>query len=58
MTIKDITALAKLEAAYGYNYIEAYIVVFVIYILICSIIQIIYKVVEKELGIYRRLVAN
>ena len=58
MTIKDITALAKLEAAYGYNYIEAYIVVFVIYILVCSIIQIIYKVVEKELGIYRRLVAN
>ncbi|MGL4790519.1 MAG: amino acid ABC transporter permease, partial [Anaerotignaceae bacterium] len=24
MTVKDITALAKIEAAYGYNYIEAY----------------------------------
>lgn len=58
MTVKDITALAKLEAAYGYNYIEAYIVVFLIYILICSIIQLVFKIAEKQVGAYRYLTSG
>lgn len=39
MTIKDITAIAKVEAAYGYHYFESYFVIFVIYIVICGVIQ-------------------
>ena len=35
MTVKDITAVAKIEASYGYNYLEAYLDIFVIYIIIC-----------------------
>ncbi len=52
MTVKDITAVAKLEAAPGYNYIEAYTDIFVVYIIICLIIQWIFKVVEKKLNFY------
>lgn len=46
MTVKDITAVAKIEAAYGYHYIESYLDVFLIYILLCSIIQIIFTILE------------
>lgn len=52
MTVKDITAVAKLEAAPGYNYIEAYTDIFFVYIIICLIIQWIFKVVEKKLNFY------
>ena len=49
MTVKDITAIAKIEAAYGYNYIEAYLDIFFIYIIVCSAIQLIFLVVERRL---------
>lgn len=48
MTVKDITALAKMEAAYGYNYIEAYIVIFFIYIILCSTVQLAFKLLERS----------
>ena len=44
MTVKDITAIAKVEAAYGYHYFESYFVIFVIYILI----QYAFKVLERR----------
>ena len=34
MTVKDITAVAKIEAAYGYNYIEAYLDIFVVNLIV------------------------
>ena len=34
MTIKDITAIARVEASYGYQYFESYFVIFLQYILI------------------------
>lgn len=55
MTVKDITAVAKVEAAYGYNYIEAYMVIWVIYILICSIVELMFKLIERRLKTYRRV---
>lgn len=55
MTVKDITAIAKVEAAYGYNYIEAYIDVFLVYLIVCSITQILFKYLENHLGAYRAL---
>jgi len=49
MTVKDITAVAKIQAAYAFNYIEAYLDIFVIYIIVCSVVQLLYKLIEKKL---------
>lgn len=54
MTVKDITAIAKVEAAYGYNYIESYLDIFVIYILVCSLTQFAFSAAERRLGAYRK----
>lgn len=51
MTVKDITAIARVEAAYGYHYFEAYFVIFVVYIIICGIIQFIFKQLENRVQI-------
>ena len=48
MTVKDITAIAKIEAAYGYHYFESYFVIFIIYIMICGLIQYGFKFLEKR----------
>jgi L-cystine transport system permease protein len=53
MTVKEITALAKLEAAYGYNYIEAYLTIFVIYVLLATVIQLLFGFLEKRFGRYK-----
>lgn len=50
MTVKDITAIAKIEASYGYNYIEAYIDIFIIYLFVCSVIQAVFYAMEKLFG--------
>lgn len=47
MTVQDITAIAKIEASYGYNYIEAYIDIFIIYLIMCSLIQLVFYTAEK-----------
>lgn len=49
MTVKDITAVAKIQASYGFDYIEAYLDIFVIYIIVCSVVQVLFKIVEKKL---------
>jgi L-cystine transport system permease protein len=58
MTVKDIMAIAKMKAAYGYNYIEAYLVVFFIYILLCTAVQLLFKVVENYLASYKKLITE
>lgn len=50
MTVKDITAVAKIEASYGYNYIESYIDIFFVYIIVCAAVQLCFKVLEKKLN--------
>ena len=47
MTIKDITAIARVEASYGYQYFESYFVIFLQYILICGLIQLGFSLLEK-----------
>ncbi len=54
MGVKDIMAAAKIQAAYGYNYIEAYLEVFLLYLVICTVVQLVYKVLEIRFGWYRR----
>ena len=48
MTIKDITAIARVEASYGYQYFESYFVIFLQYILICGLIQWGFSLLEKS----------
>lgn len=48
MTAKDVTAIARIEASYGYYYIEAYLVIFLIYILLCSLTQLLFRLAEKR----------
>lgn len=48
MTIKDITAIARVEASYGYQYFESYFVIFLQYILICGLIQWGFSLLEKR----------
>ncbi|EHJ53113.1 amino acid ABC transporter permease [Streptococcus macacae] len=48
MTVKDITAIAKVEAAHGYQYFESYLVIFIIYIIICGLIQWAFSALEKR----------
>lgn len=47
MTVKDITAIAKVEAAYGYQYFESYLVIFLMYIIICGLIQFLFNKLEN-----------
>lgn len=53
MTVKDVTAIAKIEASYAYNYIEAYLDIFIIYLVVCGITQSLLSLLEKKMGIYR-----
>ncbi|MGM9582855.1 MAG: amino acid ABC transporter permease [Phascolarctobacterium sp.] len=54
MAVKDITAVGKIAASYGYNYVEAYIDVFFFYILVCTLTQIFFRLSEKHFGRYRQ----
>jgi L-cystine transport system permease protein len=58
MTVRDITAVAKIEASYGYNYVEAYLDILVIYVIICSIVQFLFKKWERRSSTYKGGVAN
>lgn len=53
LTVKDITAIAKIEAAYGYRYIEAWLVIFLLYLLVCGAVQFLFHLLEKRMGAWR-----
>lgn len=53
MTVKDVTAIAKIQASFGYNYIESYLDIFVVYIIICAAAQYLFTLAEKHFGSYR-----
>jgi len=53
MTVKDITAIVKIEAAYGFNYIEGYLNIWIIYIILCSVVEALFKLAERVLKAYR-----
>lgn len=57
MTVQDITAIAKIQAAYGYHYVESYLVIFVIYLLLCGGIQLVFHLLEQRLTAQERKVA-
>lgn len=48
MTVREITGVAKIEAAYGYNYVESYIDIFIIYIAVCLLVELIFRKIERR----------
>ena len=58
MGVKEVTSIARIAAAYGYNYIEAYLDILFVYLILCSIVQLIFKGIEKKLSHYKQLVTG
>lgn len=53
MSLQEITLKAKVEANVGYNYVEAYIDIFIVYIILCSLVEYGFKLYEKRLRKYK-----
>jgi L-cystine transport system permease protein len=53
MTVKEITAVAKIAAGVGYNYFEAYTDIWIIYIIVCITVEQLFKLIEKKLTFYK-----
>lgn len=56
MTVKDITAIAKIDASFGYNYLEAYLVIFFVYILLCTVVQLGFQLLERYVAAYKKII--
>lgn len=54
MSLQEITLKAQVAANVGYNYIEAYIDIFLVYLIICSLVEHAFKLYEKRLTLFRR----
>ncbi|MED4207395.1 amino acid ABC transporter permease [Neobacillus mesonae] len=53
MSLQEITLKAKVAANVGYNYVEAYIDIFLVYLILCSLVEYIFKRYEKRLSKYK-----
>ncbi|BCZ44546.1 amino acid ABC transporter permease [Clostridium gelidum] len=53
MSLKEITLRAKVAANVGYNYVEAYIDIFLVYLIICIIVEYGFKLYENRLRTYK-----
>ncbi|GEA33715.1 amino acid ABC transporter permease [Clostridium diolis] len=53
MSVQDITAKAKIAAGLQYKYIEGYLDIFIVYLIVCIILQGIFNVLEKKLSAHK-----
>ncbi|WP_397536866.1 amino acid ABC transporter permease [Rummeliibacillus pycnus] len=53
LSLSEITLKAKVAANVGYNYIEAYLDIFIVYLILCTIVEYILKRYEKYLSKYK-----
>lgn len=53
MSLKEITLRAKVAANVGYNYVEAYIDIFLVYLIICGLVEYGFKLFEKRIRTYK-----
>lgn len=53
MSLHEITLKAQVAANVGYNYVEAYIDIFLVYLIICSAVEHLFKWYEKRLTKYK-----
>ncbi|WP_256358516.1 amino acid ABC transporter permease [Bacillus sp. sid0103] len=49
LSLKEITLRAQVAANVGYNYVEAYIDIFLVYLILCSLVEYLFKLYEKRL---------
>lgn len=52
MGVADIMGVAKSAAGINYNYLEAYVDVFLVYVVICFVMQKLFERLERRLGVY------
>lgn len=53
LSLQEITLKAKVAANFGYHYVEAYLDIFIVYLLLCSVVEYGFKLYEKRLARYR-----
>ncbi|MGE7624489.1 amino acid ABC transporter permease [Viridibacillus sp. NPDC096237] len=53
MSLQEITLKAKVAANVGYNYVEAYLDIFIVYLILCSAVEYGFKLYEKHLRKYK-----
>ncbi|WP_338753145.1 amino acid ABC transporter permease [Bacillus sp. FJAT-52991] len=53
LSLQEITLKAKVAANVGYNYVEAYIDTFLIYLILCSLVEYLFKRYEKHVSKYK-----
>lgn len=53
MGIQDITALAKIAASRNLNYFEAYVAIFLIYLILCYLVNNLMRMMERHFSIYK-----
>lgn len=57
MSLKEITLRAKVEANVGYNYLEAYLDIFIVYLLVCITVETLFKWYERRLKRFKYVAA-
>ncbi|MEQ8155216.1 MAG: amino acid ABC transporter permease [Clostridiaceae bacterium] len=57
MSLQEINLKAKVAANVSYNYIEAYIDIFLVYLIICMLVEYGFKILEKRIKIYKAVAA-
>lgn len=53
MSVMDITARAKIIAGVGYKYFEAYVDIFIIYLIVCVVLEKLFKLAENKIRTYK-----
>lgn len=53
MTVQDITARAKIAAGQQYKYVEGYLDILITYIIVCTILELLFKLWEKRATRYK-----
>lgn len=56
MAVFDVTAIAKVEASLNLSFIEAYLDITVIYVILCVIVELIFKLIETRVKAHRALI--
>lgn len=53
ISLQEITLKTKVAANSGYHYLEAYIDIFIVYLILCSLIEYLFKIFEIRLAKYK-----
>ncbi|MEO4054031.1 amino acid ABC transporter permease [Solibacillus sp. CAU 1738] len=57
ISLQEITLRAKVAANVGYNYLEAYMDIFFVYLILCMTVEYLFKLSERRLSRYKSVVA-